>query len=71
MDSLTSETYPSGRQVLTGYNPLNQPNSVALASLTKTYVANATYAAHGSLVQRSLGNSLVDNWQSRAARVAG
>ena len=62
--ALTSETYPSGRVLTTGYDPANRATGIAgtLNAAVTNYAASATYAAHGGLAQVSYGNTLVDNY---------
>ena len=50
-DALVSETYPSHRTVTSSYDGANRITGVtgALNGTSKTYVANATYAASGAI----------------------
>ncbi len=56
---MTSETYPSGRTVLTGYDTAGWVNGVT-GSGSKTYASSFFYWPHGAVNSMTLGNSLVE-----------
>jgi hypothetical protein len=59
----TSETYPSGRVVTTGYDGANREKSVAgqYAAIATSY-ATASYAPQGAPSSLTDGNNLVRNY---------
>jgi RHS repeat-associated protein len=57
---LTSETYPSGKVVLTGYDSAGRLNGVT-NSQNKTYVSSITYTAPGPRASMTLVNNLVEH----------
>ena len=58
--ALTSETYPSGRVVTTGFDAANRVASVggALSGVTTAYVSNMSYWPHGAPYYFTYGNGL-------------
>ena len=58
---LTSETYPSGRTITTGYDVANRAVSLSgsRAGVTKGYVVSATYFPHGAINTLIEGNNVV------------
>ena len=52
---LTTETYPSGRVVNTGYDGLNRPNGVSSGTTTYVNGANTSYASNDALAQLQFG----------------
>ena len=60
-DSLTSESYPSGRLVYTCYDTANRTSQVGLnasCSASAGYAYNFQYAAHGAPTQYVVGTNL-------------
>jgi YD repeat-containing protein len=57
--SLTSETYPSGRIIATGYDGANRASSVTgtFNQAQTNYLSNATYSPHGAPTGYTYGNS--------------
>jgi RHS repeat-associated protein len=58
---LTSQTYPSGRVVTTGYDNagrLNQVSGQKTGETGKTYTSDFSYSAHGAVTELKLGNNL-------------
>jgi YD repeat-containing protein len=73
--AVTSETYPSGRVVTTGYDAANRPNAVSgtLAGQVKNYVASASYWITGAsgihANSMTFGNNLVSaDWYDNRLR---
>jgi YD repeat-containing protein len=60
-EALTSETYPSGRVVKTGYDAANRQVSVngVLNGQTTNYVTGTVYWANGGVTSLTRGNGLV------------
>ena len=60
--ALTSEQYPSGRKVTTGYDTAGRPSSVsgALAGVNTAYVQSVAYAPHGGINQIKLQSGLYE-----------
>jgi RHS repeat-associated protein len=58
--ALTSETYPSGRVVSTGYDGANRPSAVTgmLSTGQTTYTSGVTYAPHGGIAGFAMGNGV-------------
>jgi YD repeat-containing protein len=58
--ALTSETYPSGRVVSTGYDGANRPSAVTgmLSAGQTTYASGVTYAPHGGIAGFAMGNGI-------------
>jgi RHS repeat-associated protein len=56
---MTSETYPSGRTVSTGYDTAGRVNGVT-GSGSKTYASTFTYWPHGAVNSITLGNNLIE-----------
>jgi RHS repeat-associated protein len=59
--AITSETYPSGRIITTGYDDagrLNQVNGQKTGETNKTYASSVSYTAHGAISEMKLGNNL-------------
>jgi YD repeat-containing protein len=63
--ALTSETYPSGRTVTTGYDGANRPATVAgvLNGQTTNYLTQAGYYPHGAPNFYGYGNNVWPGWQ--------
>jgi hypothetical protein len=64
-DSLTSETFPSGRVVTTKYDFMNRVNGVTglFNNANTNYVTTGVaYAPHGAPSQYSYGNTLYRNY---------
>lgn len=60
--ALTSETYPSGRTVTTGYDNAGRISSVngqKTGENNKTYASQFVYAAHGAVKEMLLNNGLL------------
>lgn len=57
---MTSETYPSGKTVLTGYDNAGRVNGVT-TSAGKTYASGISYTAPGQIAAMTLGNNLVEH----------
>jgi YD repeat-containing protein len=62
--ALSSETYPSGRVVTTGYDGANRPNAVngKLSGQTKPYAYSIAYWPHGGLYYFGEGNNVAPVW---------
>ncbi|HEY1528924.1 MAG TPA: hypothetical protein VGH51_22095 [Candidatus Angelobacter sp.] len=62
--ALSSETYPSGRVVTTGYDGANRPNAVngTLSGQTKPYAYSIAYWPHGGLYYFGEGNNVAPVW---------
>jgi YD repeat-containing protein len=62
--AVTSETYPSGRTVSTGYDRVNRPSGLTgvLTGQTKNYVSNASYWPHGALNAFLYGNNIAPGY---------
>jgi len=60
-EALTSETYPSGRVVTTGYDGANRPSQVTgnLQGSTTNYLTQAWYWPHGEVGYYTFANSIV------------
>src|SRR5581483_8565601 len=65
VNAITSETYPSGRQITTSYDSANRVNGVAgtLNGVGTTYVNNFNYFPHGAPYYYTYGNTL---WHAQA-----
>jgi len=61
--ALTSETYPSGRVVTTGYDGANRPLHVSgvLQGQTTNYLTSAWYWPQGEIGYYTFGNNIVPN----------
>jgi RHS repeat-associated protein len=60
---ITSETYPSGRVITTGFDAAGRITSASgqkTGEPNKTYASQFSYAAHGAISSMTLGNNLVD-----------
>jgi YD repeat-containing protein len=58
---MTSETYPSGRVITTGYDSAGRVSAVNgqnTGEANKTYASQFTYSAHGAVSAMALGNGL-------------
>src|SRR5207247_945426 len=58
---MTSQTYPSGRIITTGYDTAGRISSVTgqkAGEAGKTYVSSLAYASHGPVKSVRLGNGL-------------
>ena len=68
-DSLTKETYPSGRAVTTDYDSVNRPDATSgvLNGLSTPYASSVNYWPHGGLYYFVAGNNVVPvyNYNSR------
>jgi RHS repeat-associated protein len=59
--AMTSETYPSGRVVTTGYDNagrLSQISGTKTGESNKTYASQFSYTAYGAIKEMKLGNNL-------------
>lgn len=59
--SMTSQKYPSGREVTTAYDDVGRLSSVSgtrTGEIAKTYVSLPSYGAHGAITALKLGNDL-------------
>ena len=63
--SLISETYPSGRTVVTSYDGADRANQVigSLPGQSSNYVSGVAYAPHGALQSYTYGNGLARSYQ--------
>jgi YD repeat-containing protein len=62
--ALTSETYPSGRVVTTGYDGVNREKSVTgqYVGVGTNYVSGTSYAPQGALSAMTYGNTLARSY---------
>ncbi|HWQ15104.1 MAG TPA: hypothetical protein VNL77_20065, partial [Roseiflexaceae bacterium] len=66
---LTSQTYPSGRRVLTNFDDaarISQVRGTKSGEANKTYASGLSYAAHGGVAAMALGNGLGESMQYNA-----
>ncbi|MBZ5555630.1 MAG: hypothetical protein LAO21_23230 [Acidobacteriia bacterium] len=54
---MTTQAYPSGREVTTGYDPAGRMNGLS-GPQSKIYATTFLYAAHGGIASMNLGNTL-------------
>ena len=54
---MTSQTYPSGRMITTGYDPAGRVNGIS-GPQSKIYATTFSYTAHGAVASMNLGNTL-------------
>jgi YD repeat-containing protein len=59
-NSLISETYPSGRVLLTNYDDADRLLSVANWYTSTAYVSSASYAANGAITGLTMNNGLTE-----------
>jgi RHS repeat-associated protein len=61
--ALTSETYPSGRVISTGYDSAGRLSSVSgqMGTTSTPYASDFAYSAHGAVRDMKLGNGLYDH----------
>jgi YD repeat-containing protein len=66
--NMKSITYPSGRVVVVGYNPVNRPNLVsAIMNRPETVASGFVYDPAGRLTSLTLGNGISESWAYDAA----